>query len=109
MAKLTTENPGGFRPKSLAPASVLVRGQPGWLHAEHLSAGGNIYLGIPPDQLEEAVRVAMHKEGLADAERAKYAAEIERLSVEIQVRKPVVENFLRILGMRNVLAGAAAR
>jgi tetratricopeptide (TPR) repeat protein len=82
------------------------------LYAENLRAGRDINISaIPPLVLEKLVALeklvvevgaGIRKEGLSDSERAQLNAQIERLSAEIQVRKPAVENFLRILGEKQV-------
>jgi hypothetical protein len=60
---------------------------------------GTVNIGrATPAEIEAIVAATLQKDSLNAQEAVEYKQEVAMLSAEIGVRKPAVENFLRILG-----------
>ena len=63
---------------------------------------GDVTIGLTPAQVRQMMADVLQKDSLNAKEAAEYKERVARLSQEIGVRKPAVENFLRILGEADV-------
>ena len=64
--------------------------------------GGDLNIGLTPTQVRQAIVAYAEKDSTNAKRAAELDQQIDRLSAEMDLRKPAVENFLRILGEAKV-------